>query len=63
MSNHTLEKWADERVMLKELNAELIKVMVQACEDLTNADCEDDTLDVRDRMQEAITAAFKGGKQ
>ena len=44
------------RDRLKSLNAELIKVMSQACDDLSAIVWTDDALNVRDRMQAAITA-------
>ena len=49
-------RMAEEIIRLKALNAELLKVMVQACEDLTGIVWTDEALGVRDRIQETITA-------
>ena len=44
---------AAERDRLKELNAELLKVMAQACKDLSAIVWTDDALAVRDRLDAA----------
>ena len=45
-----------ERDRLKAINAELLKVMAQACKDLSAIVWTDDALAVRYRLQAAITA-------
>ena len=47
------KKACSERDRLKALNAELIKVMAQACKDLSAIVWTDDALAVRDRLDAA----------